>query len=480
MAFHRWCCRSMLLAAGIAAVAHGPAIGRADEPAVDILRTPETVAALAHEFSPDDHALLNDIQLGCFNYLWHEVGQPSGLVKDRLQANVCSVAGVGFQLSALPIGVERGWISREQGAERARSVLTTLSGRNDNRKHGVLLHFVNLETGGGLPARHADQASTVDHALFLAGALPAAEYFGGEVAELVAAFVRDTNWRWYRTSERNLISFGWRATGDDINGPGEFRQHDWHLASDEEHLIYFLAAGAPNPEFAGEARDYYRLRRTVKRHGDMAPLVVSWNGSLFTYFFAHLWIDYGQFGADEPARFGVEAPRVDWLENSRRAVLTHRRRCIDQAHEFRTLSEHRWGFAPCTGRDERGRSAYLVQGLRPNIMDADEWQGGTVAPYAAGSSIMFTPAESMAALRAYRELKGDNGALLVWRDPEQYGLADSFNLDQQYASDDHVAIDAGPLLLAIENMRSGLIWNLFMQHETSRRAVQGLQLVPRP
>lgn len=440
----------------------------------DILRLPETVQALSYKFAEADESLLDDIQRGCFLYLWNEVGQPSGLVKDRLLANVCSVAGVGFQLSALPIGVERGWITREQGAERARTVLASLAKRTDNRKNGVLLHFVDLETGGPLPDSHTDQASTIDHALFLAGALPAAEYFGGEVAELVAAFVRETNWKWYDVSERGFISFGWRPEQGDLSGPGDFRPHDWHLASDEERIMYFLAAGAPNPDFAGDPRDYYNLQRHVKSHDDLAPFVVSWNGSMFTYLFAHLWIDYRRFDADQPRAFGVEAPRVDWLENSRRAVLAHRRRCIQASHQFGTLAEDRWGFAPCTGRDEQGRSTYLVQGLKPNVMDADEWQGGSVAPYAAGSAIMFTPQESMAALRAYRSLMDDKGKPLAWREPEQYGLVDSFNLDQMHASDDHVAIDAGPLLLAIENVRSGLIWKLFMQSETSERAVQRL------
>jgi hypothetical protein len=132
------------------------------------------------------------------------------------------------------------------------------------------------------------------------------------------------------------------------------------------------------------------------------------------------------------------------------------------------------------GLNKKGKSSYLVQSLRPNIADEDVWEGGTVAPYAAGSAIMFTPAESMAALRAFRDVKDDKGKPLVWREPAEggYGFADSFNLDQQYASDDNVAIDVGPLLLAIENVRSGLIWRLFQQHPVARRAVERLRLAP--
>ena len=217
----------------------------------------------------------------------------------------------------------------------------------------------------------------------------------------------------------------------------------------------------------------------MKSHADMAPFVASWNGALFTYIFSHLWIDYRRFDADEPKKFGVDAPRVDWLENSRRAVLTHRKRCLEESSRYGTLGEDRWGFAPCMGLDEHGNAKYLVPALKPNLMDADEVHGGTLAPYAAGSSIMVTPRESMAALRAYRNLTDKEGKPLAWRDPEKYGLADSFNLDQMKASDDQVVIDVGPMLLAIENVRSGLIWKLFMEHETARLAVQRLGLVER-
>ena len=310
--------------------------------------------------------------------------------------------------------------------------------------------------------------------------MPAAEYFGGEVAAIIDELVDATNWKAFAVAEQGFISMGWQPDRTSLAGPGRFVPWNWHFASDEERLVYFLAAGAPRADFAGEPRDYYRLQRHVKRHDAMDPYVVSWNGSMFTYLFAHLWIDYRGLAADDSSRFGVDNPRVDWFENSRRATLTHRQRCIEAADQFATLAEDRWGFAPCMGLNEHGRPSYLVQSLRPSIEDKDSWMGGTVAPYAAGSAIMFTPAESMTALRAFRDLKDHDGKPLVWRDPAAggYGLADSFNLDQQHASDDNVAIDVGPMLLAIENVRTGLVWRLFMQHAAATRAVERLRLEP--
>ena len=184
----------------------------------------------------------------------------------------------------------------------------------------------------------------------------------------------------------------------------------------------------------------------------------------------------GTLAADDPSEFEVDAPPVDWFENSRRAVLTHRQRCIEASAEFPTLGKNRWGLAPCAFRDK-----YLVHEVRPNMSDKDVWYDGVVPPYAAGSAIMFAPQESLAALREYISLKDANGKPLAWRDPDQggYGFVDSFSLDQPYGHDENLGIDVGPLLLAIENARTGLIWRLFMSHPVARRGAERLHLKPR-
>jgi hypothetical protein len=448
----------------------------AEAPQVAVLRSAETEQARHFAFSAADKALLEQVERGCFNYLWKEAGARSGLVKDRRMREACSVGGVGFQLSALPIAVERGWITKAEGESRAVSILRTLAGRADNRKFGVLLHFVDLETAAPLPGRDSESHSTIDHALFLAGALAAGQYFGGEAKELASKFADETNWKAFTATPEGFLSMGWRPTGGGRR-PAGFIEATWDVASDEERLLYFLAAGSPKEEFAVKPETYYRLKRELSNFPGAEPFVMSVNGSLFTYFFSHCWIDYGRFAADEPSQFGVSSAAVDWFENSRRAVLLHRRRCVEASGRFKTLAGDRWGFAPSTGFDAQGNSAYVIQNLRPNLMDRDDWEQATVAPYAAGSAIMFTPRESVAALRAYRELKGEDGKPLIWRDPATggYAFADSFNLDQRKVSDDNIAIDVGPMLLAIENARSGLVWRLFMASPVATRAVERLK-----
>ena len=401
----------VLLAASVGMGAEPNPVGR---PQGDIQRTAETTQATApvFQFSAADEALLDEVQRACFLYFWKEVGA-SGLVKDRKKAPVSSVAAVGFQLSALPIGVERGWISREEGQERAERILRTLYERTDNKKFGLYYHFPDYDTGGQSGTGYEVLVSTVDSALFVAGAIPAGEYFGGEVKRLVDRIVADANWRAFATGPDGSVSMGWRPTSKtQPAGEGEFHTWHWTCASDEERLTCFVGVGSPNPEHALPPESYYRLRRTVKSHKDMPAYAVSPQGTLFHYFFSHCWIDYHGLGADDPGRLGVDGVRVDWFENSRRAVLTQRQRCIEQSGRFRTLAEDRWGLSACGGRD-----GYLVPEIQPNEIDKDTWYEGTVAPYAAGASIMFAPRESLAAIRAFRGLKDEGGRPLVWRDP---------------------------------------------------------------
>jgi hypothetical protein len=444
------------------------------KPPVAVQRAQETRVALQYRFTAADQALLEDVEHACFLYFWNEVGMPAQLVKDRKNAPVASVAAVGFQLASLAIGVEHRWISRSEGAQRARTILQALLERDDNKKFGVYLHYPDMNTGGLSKQGFEILASTVDHALLTAGAMVAGEYFGDGVAPLVERLIAETNWKAYAVAPGGFLSMGWAPDDPgDVTGAGRFVELRWDWASDEERLIYFLAVGSSEPNYALPPETYYRLKRVVKSHDDRPAYVVSWPGALFTYFFSHCYIDYRSLGPDDPAQFGVDAPRVDWFENSRRAVLTQRQRCIEQAARFKTLAPDRWGLSACSSRE-----GYIVPEIRPNASDNEDWCAGTVTPYAAASAIMFAPQESLAAIRAYRALKDGEGRALVWRDPQAggYGFVDSFNLDQGFACEDYVGIDHGPMLLAIENARTGLIWKLFMQHELARRAVERLRL----
>ena len=195
--------------------------------------------------------MLDEIESGCFNYFWHEVGNPAFLANDKSSDTVCSVAAVGFQLSSLPIGVERGWIRAARVAHRALAVLRALARRKDNKKFGIYLHFLDENTGGQpdysrTKYRYELTASTVDHALLQAGAMTAAEYFGGEVAIAAAPIVDDANWRAMFDDQTDAMTMGWKADTDrGVAGPGKLVSDYWQWCSDEERLVDFLAVGAP-------------------------------------------------------------------------------------------------------------------------------------------------------------------------------------------------------------------------------------------
>ena len=439
----------------------------------------ESQEAWKHSFTEADISLLDEVQKGCFKYFWNEVGRPAMLAKDKTSDSVCSTAAVGFQLSSLPIGVERGWITRAEGEERALTILDSLTKRTDNKKFGIYLHYLDSDNGGvpdfsKTKHRYELQASTVDHALLQAGSMTVASYFGGKVAEAVDTIIADAEWHTMYDAAAKYLTMGWRADSErGVEGPGEISKKHWEWCSDEERLIYFLAVGSPNERQALDPSSYYRLKRVVKKHNELPPYVVSWNGSLFTYFFASCWIDYRDMAADNPSAFGESGPGVQWFENSRRAVLTHRDRCQEASARFSTLGNNRWGLAPCSFRGD-----YLVHEVRPNIADKDVWLEGVTAPYAAGAAIMFAPSECMAALHEFRSLQDSKARPVAWKDPKDggYGFVDSFSLDPPHGQNETLGVDAGPLLLAIENVRTGLIWQLFMKHQVAQRASQRLLL----
>ncbi len=441
---------------------------------VDILRSPETEAARKYAFSEADQKLLDEIQAASFHFMWTVVGTPAKLVHDRLKNDVSSIAAVGSGLAALPIAVERKFVTRAEAEERARVILKHLVEREDNKKWGVYVHFLDPNTGGPQDRGYEAAPSTIDHALLLAGALVAGEYFGGEIKRYADRMAAETDWTKFQIPPDNILSMAWVPKDPKKpQGDGELLSWGWWLASDEELLTYFLAVGATTPEHGLPPDRYYRLQRNIERWKGGPPFAVSWPGNLHTYVFSHLYIDYGSIEADRPADFGCkDRPRVDWFENSRRAVLTQRQRAIELSGEFKTLGPNIWGLAPCVAK-----SGYFVPDTQPNLSDKDDWAEGTVTPYAAGCSIMFAPAEAMAALRAMRELKGKDGKPLVWQDPKDggYGFWDAFNIDQGFVCDDIVGIDHGPLIVAIENARTGLIWKLFMQSETAKKAVERLK-----
>jgi hypothetical protein len=415
-----------------------------------------------------------------------------------------SVAGVGFQLAGLCVGVERGWVSRGQGEERALRILRALRAGPENRKAGLFYHFLDGDDASPAAGGPERVVSTIDSALLFAGVIAASSYFGGEVAALGDSLLLDADWTFFvagdeaKPHERGFISLGWKpADPARPTGDGSRLPYYWIDSGDEHRLATFLAVAAPDPAHAVDPAMYYRLRRAPGEYGDTGPFVwFPWSGALFTAFFAHCYLDYAGIGVDDPGAFGV--PRrmpVDWWENSRRIVRMHQLKAAENPRHLPGLGENAWGLSASDCP-----SGYCVPGVFPRarpvpgaipefdvstFVPTDDFGDGTLAPYAAGCSVLFDPGRALAALKHYRSLRAPDGSLLVWRDPTDggFGFLDAFRLpdptDSQsraWAAADCVAIDQGPLLLCIENARTGLIWRLFHDHPVVRGGLGRLHL----
>ncbi len=500
--------RSAAVAAAAAAVmawacgqpaAPGPGVVGADR--VTIAPSPDARKP-PFEFPIQDALLLDEIQRGAFNYLWAVCSPETGMVYDRTSVRFVSVAGVGFQLAALPVGVERGWITREEGEARARTILRALADNPGNRKAGLFYHYLDGQTAG--PERSGPElvVSTIDSAILLAGVAVAASYFGGETGAIGDRLIDGADWSFFvsgdeaKAHERGFISLGWKpADPAHPVGEGSLLPYYWLDSGDEHRLVVFMANTPSDPARRVPPEMYYRLRRALGAYGDTGPMAwFPWSGALFTAFFAHCFIDYAGMGVDDPASFGVERrARVDWWENSRRHVRLHQIKAVENPLGLPTLGENAWGL---TASDSP--AGYAVPGVFPDplpmpgsipefdfatVAAEDRFGDGTIAPYAAVGAMLFDPGRALAALRHYRSLKGADEGPLVWRDPTDggFGFRDALNLSgpggTPWAAADCVAIDQGPIVLCLENARSGRVWSWFHAHEACTRAMSRLGMV---
>ncbi len=471
-----------------------------------------------YAFSAEDSAFLDEVQRGCFNFLWDGGDPATGMVPDRSSIKTVSVAGVGFQLSALPVGVSHGWITPQQALERTDLILTTLTRDPSVREHGLFQHYVDGVTGKPHNDSLEHVVSTIDSALLLAGVLTISSYlhndpaFAGNadaarVATLADTIFADADWRafvggdWPKPHERGFVSLGLKTRGDD---EGQLIPFFWADNGCEHRLVTFLGVCAPEETRRLEPVMYYRLRRSLGVYMDgpkvSEPMVyLPFSGALFTNQFSHVWLDYAKMGPDNPGAWGmVHRPSVDWWENSRRLTKLQMKVCAASP----LFEKGTWGF---TASDAPG--GYSVPGVYPTrlpmkgavsefdystFVPNQDFGDGTVAPYGAGCAILFYPEESIAALRRYREL-ADTRAPGLWNDPAKggYGFQDAFNLHgakanakgdattdgaKAWVGPDVVSIDAGPLILMIENARTGQVQNLFMTHPYVKDGLKRLKL----
>ena len=442
----------------LACVGLALALGCADRP-----------ARVRDAWAPDDGAeaaLLDDLQRRTFDYFWDTANPRNGLVPDRFPTpSFSSIAAVGFALTAYGIGVERGYVTREQARDR---VLTTLRFFRDapqgEAEHGMTgyrgfyYHFLDMQTG----ARYGDvELSTIDTALLLAGVLFCRQYFDGpqpqevEVRALADTLLGRAEWTWI-SPRAPLVAMGWKPESG-------FLGHDW-VGYDEAMILYLLALASPSHPVEPAAWSAWTARYDERwgtffgqEHLSFPPL--------FGHQYSHLWVDFRGIADAYMQRRGL-----DYFENSRRATLAQRAYAIANPDGWKGYGADVWGLSACDGPGdvravfagrERQFRGYAARGMA-------SYDDGTLAPTAMLSSMPFAPEVVLPGLRALRRAWGEQ---IYGR----YGFLDAFNPSFEFADlaragrvvpgkgwvdVDYLGIDQGPILAMVENHRSGFIWRV--------------------
>lgn len=384
-----------------------------------------------------------------FSFFWEETSPITGLTKDRarnqLEApadsyNVASIASTGYMLAALAIGVERGWVDPSSAIARALLTLRFIGSKMENQ-HGFFYHFVDLHSGQRV---WKSEASSIDTALLILGALTAGRYFGGEVAQRAEALYARIDWQWMQARGRHdaadvPLRMGWKP------GSG-FLDARWK-EYDEASFLYLLALGAPKHSLPGSAWDRWgigdSLLEGVRIPGRPGPL-----------FWAQMAPGYYDLRSlqDRSGRA--------WWQLWSNTHQAHYNYCARRPQLYPHHQEPLWGINACDQPPAKpgGAIGYGAQ----NPIDGEN--DGTVAPTAALAAVTFLPE---IARRTLQDLSSVYRAK-AWG---KYGFANAINPSRNWYDTDVIGIDLGMMLLAVENHRSGLIWRLTSAAPSTKKAL---------
>jgi hypothetical protein len=397
--------------------------------------SPASLASL-----PDDE-LLEIVQRQTFNFFWEGAHPVSGLAPDRCTTrenardDKVAVGGSGFGIMAMIVAVERGWVTRDAALERLGRMLDLLIAATCY--HGAYAHFLNGRTGATIPFfRKDDGGDLVETSFLCMGLLCARQYFARDTPAETSVRGRinwlweEVEWDWYTQGGRRVLYWHW--------SPNNGWAMDHELRGWNESLVtYVLAAGSSR----------YAVDPIVYHHGFAAgrnflngktyygielPLGVAGGGPLF---FAH----YSFCGLDPR---GLKDRYADYWEVNLRHVAINRAHCVANPNNFKGYGASCWGLTASDDPD----------GYAAHAPDTDT---GTIAPTAALSSLPYAPLEVMTALRHFLSRHGEK----LWG---RFGFADAFCEQKNWYADTYIAIDQGPIVVMLENHRTGLLWKLFM------------------
>ncbi|MGI8600642.1 MAG: glucoamylase family protein [Chitinophagaceae bacterium] len=384
---------------------------------------------------PDDE-LLTLVQKQTFKYFWDFAHPVSGLARERnTSGEVVTTGGSGFGIMSIVTAIERGFITRAAGLQRMQTIVSFLKNKVD-KFHGAFPHWLNGTTGAVVPFSAKDNgADLVETSFLMQGLITARQYFSNaDAAE--SALSNDINelwygveWNWFRKNNENVLYWHWSPNFTwEINLPIK----GWN----ESLITYVLAAASPThaipkPVYDNGWASNGGMKNGNTYYGIQLPLGPSNGGPLFFSHYSFLGINSNNL-SDAYANY--------FTQNKNHALINYNYAVADPK-KF-GYSDSIWGL---TASD-------IPNGYTASSPNNDV---GVIAPTAALSSFPYTPVESMKALKFFYYKLGDK----LWK---EYGFVDAFSLHHAWFANSFLAIDQGPIIIMIENYRTGLLWNLFM------------------
>ncbi len=384
----------------------------------------------------DDTELLNDLERAAFEFFWNEANPHTGLIRDRANADgvdarlTGSIAALGFGLTGLCIGYERGFRSHIEITERVRKTLRFLA-HDAPTINGFLYHFVNIENGN---RSGFSELSPIDMAIFLCGVLTCREFFyDNEIRRDATEIYNRVQWPW-ALNGGNTFSLDWTPELG-------FSKLRWDSYS-ELMMLYLLAIGSPAHPIP--VQSWHDIKRPWLVYQGYRYISVP--APLFIHQFSHAWFDF----RDRQDQYS------DYFQNSVIACKAHRQFCQQLSGRFPCYSEKVWGIT--ASDSSRG---YVAWGGPPMQGPID----GSIVPAAAAGSLPFIYPEAIAVLKNLRAYYGKQ----IWK---RYGFVDAFNPLTGWAASDVIGIDVGISMLMAENARTQFVWNTFMRNREVTAAME--------
>lgn len=404
----------------------------------------------------EQNEMLDNLQKKTFAYFLHEHNPDTGLIADKTSKKwPASIAATGFGLSAYPIGMEEGFLSREEAVERTRTVLRFLwrcpqgDVPHATGYKGFFYHFLDMKSG---ERALKCELSTVDTAFLMVGALTARQYFQreteeeAEIRDLADKLYRRVDWAWALNGGATL-SQGWRPK----RGFLRYR----YVGYDESLLLYVLALGSPTHPIPAESfaavTDNYKWKRIY----DYEYLYA---GPLFIHQYPQIWLDLRDVQDDFMREKGI-----DYFENSRRATYVQQQYAIRNPKQYNGYGEFHWGI---TASDGPGPSTQLIDGIERVFFDyiargapfgPDD---GTVAPWAAVASLPFAPEIVLPTIRRFNELDLESANPYGYKATINQTYPEHSRNRYGWVSEHHYGINQGPIVMMIENYQNELVWKL--------------------